>query len=139
MFFRSFMHLCFSVSDCCAFDFHFGKQPRFCAWKKVCQNVSPCCVWADRASVSFWLILTVGKSWPVLGLVQRIPPCDQGWQILRISRDSGVHIHFLHALTPKPQCPVCLPVCGLAAQSRLTQLPAISGCSTPPENRGFKC
>lgn len=92
--------------------------------------------------------LTVGKSWPVLGLVRQIPPCDARRQIPYVSDDSGVNVRFLpwrthtthtHILTPKPQCQICLPVLcsGLVAQSGSTQLPVFSGCSAQSENRCY--
>lgn len=102
-------------------------------------------VHTDSLSVCLSLTnsLTVGKSWPVLGPVRQIPPCDRRRQIPYISDDSGVHVRFLpsqthtrtqhttHILTPKLQRPICLPVLcsGLRAQSRSTQLPVISRCS----------
>lgn len=101
------------------------------------------CVFGRTVCLPLTNSLTVGKSWPVLGPVWQIPPCDRRRQIPSISDNSGVRVRFLpsrthnthtHILTPKPQCPISLPVLcsGLVAQSGSTQLPVISGCSTEP-------
>lgn len=95
----------------------------FMSWNRLQCSRECCCLvfWPNWLSLplclSLWLTLTVGKSWPVLGLVRQIPPCDRGWQIPYVSDDSGAHVRFLPSLTHTQKThtrPICLPVlcCG---------------------------
>lgn len=115
---------CFSLLS--FFFFFFGKTIWFCVLSFSRKWIYFHIVSA-KLSTAVALIhsLTVGKSWPVLGLPQQIPTCDQGRQI---------PMYQVTQVPTSASCPLWHASKNTHSFLFCAQLTVVSSCRAGPEN-----